>query len=126
MSADSKRIKIVALITLVYGIVAAVLGVVLLVARGAAAAYGPAIASGAVSLYYGAQGALIANVPNTIKKLVTLSVVVLVVQLALAALVYFLAGTAEVLALCVVCVAFVLAFVQLILSRGLNKKNLAK
>lgn len=126
MSADSKRIKIIALVTLIFGLAAAVVSLVLLFASGATAAYGLAVASGAVSLYLGVQGALIANVPNTIKKLVTLSTALLLVQVVLGVAVYFVAGTDQVPPYCVICVSVLLALLLMIFSRSLNKKNLAK
>ncbi len=126
MSADSKRIKIIALVTLIFGLAAAVVSLVLLFVSGMAAAHGLGVASGVVSLYLGVQGALIANVPNTIKKLVTLSTVLLLVQVVLGVALYFVAGTDQVLPYCVICASALLALLLMIFSRSLNKKNLAK
>jgi hypothetical protein len=126
LSADSKRIKILALVTLIFGLAATVVSLVLLFVSGMAPAYGFAVASGVVSLYLGVQGALIANVPNTIKKLVTLSTVLLLVQVVLGVALYFVAGTDQVPPYCVICASVLLALLLMIFSRSLNKKNLAK
>lgn len=129
MSQDSKRIKIVSLVTLAYGVIALVAGVVLLV-TGAGIAGGLVLVSGILSAVLGVRGALIANVPSNTPQLEKLSGGLLVVQAADSCGVVAASGPEQVnqdpLALCMALVSVLLALILLILSHRLKKQLEAK
>lgn len=129
MSQDSKRIKIVSLVTLAYGVIALVAGVMLLV-TGAGIAGGLVLVSGILSAVLGVRGALIANVPSNTPQLEKLSGGLLVVQAADSCGVVAASGPEQVnqdpLALCMALVSVLLALILLILSHRLKKQLEAK
>lgn len=129
MSADSKRIKIVTLITLAYGVIAAVVGIVLL-ATGHGLSGALVLVSGVLSAVLGVRGALIANVPSTTPKLVKLSGGMFVVQAADSAGIVAVNGPQQVnqepLAICLTLLSALLALILLILSHRLKKQLDAK
>lgn len=96
MSPEAKRVKILTLVELALGLALIVYGVVLLV-RGMASGVAYALCGeGAVSMVFGVRGALIANVPARMGKLVTLGVVILLLQLVCVAAVVMLTGPQKV------------------------------
>lgn len=130
MSADSKRIKVMTIIALLYGLASIVAGIVLLVVGEAALVGILVIVSGVLSAILGARGALIANVPSNTPQLVKLSGTTSVLQLADSAGIVAAKGPEQAnqdpLALCLSLVALLLAFITLILSRRLKKQLDAK
>lgn len=124
MSADSKRIKIVSLVTMIYGIAAVVTGIVLLV-TGHGIPGVLVLVSGVLSAILGVRGALIANVPNNTPQLVKLSGGMFVVQAADSAGVVASQGPQQVnqdpLAICLTLLSVLLALILLILSHRLKK-----
>lgn len=129
MSSDSKRIKICTLISLFYGVVATIMGIVLL-ATTSDATSAPVACTGVVSVVLGVRGSLIANVPSTIAKLVKIAVIAFVVQALLCAAALFLVGPENVndyvLPFSLMLVSLIMTLIVAILSQNLNKKNLAK
>lgn len=129
MSADSKRIKICTILSLIYGVIATVIGIVLAVTTSDATSW-PVVGTGVLSAVVGVRGSLIANVPSTIAKLVKLAVILFVVQLALCALALFLVGPENVndyvLPFSLMLVSLIVTLIIAILSQNLNKKLLAK
>lgn len=129
MSSDSKRIKICTLVSLIYGIVAAIMGIVFAVTTKDATSW-PVVGTGVLSAVVGVRGALIANVPSTIAKLVKLAVIVFIVQVVVALLALFLVGPQNVndyvLPFSLMLVSMIVTLIIAILSQQLNRKNLAK
>lgn len=129
MSADSKRIKIVSLVTLAYGVVGIIAGIVLL-ATGSGLAGALVLVSGVLSGILGVRGALIANVPSNTPQLEKLSGGLFVVQAADSGCIVAVNGPEQVnqdpLALCLALVSVLLALFLLILSHRLKKQLEAK
>lgn len=126
MSSEAKRVKILTLIELFLGLALVVAGIVLAVGGAATMAPFALCAEGVVSLVFGARGALIANVPARIGKMVSLGLVVFLLQAACIALIVYLVGPDQVSDnLPVVCMASVPALVTIVavlLSRGMAKR----
>lgn len=124
MSSDSKRIKVVSLVTMIYGIAAVVAGIVLL-ATGHGIPGALVLVSGVLSAFLGVRGALIANVPNNTPQLVKLSGGMFAVQAADSAGVVAAQGPQQVnqdpLAICLTLLSVLLALILLILSHRLKK-----
>lgn len=130
MSQDSKRIKIMTIITLLYGLASIVAGIVLLVLGEPMLVGILVLVSGVISAILGARGALIANVPSNTPQLVKLSGISSLLQLADSGGVVAAKGPEQVnqdpLSICITLLALLLAFVILILSRRLKKQLDAK
>jgi hypothetical protein len=126
VSAEAKRVKILTLLGLVLGLVLVVLGIVLVVGGSATSAPFVLIGEGVVTLVYGGRGALIANVPARMGKLVTLAAVVLLVQLACVAAVVMLVGpdnvSKEPVLVGASAVPSVVTLATLLLARGMTKR----
>ena len=126
MSAEAKRVKILTLLGLVLGLVLVVLGIGLVVGGSATSAPFVLIGEGVVTLVYGGRGALIANVPARMGKLVTLAAVVLLVQLACVAAVVMLVGpdnvSKEPVLVGASAVPSVVTLATLLLARGMTKR----
>lgn len=126
MSAEAKRVKILTLLGLVLGLVLVVLGIVLVVGGSATSAPFVLIGEGVVTLVYGGRGALIANVPARMGKLVTLAGVVLLVQLACVAAIVMLVGpdnvSKEPVLVGASAVPTVVTLATLLLARGMTKR----
>lgn len=125
MSQDSKRIKISAIVTMIYGLAAVVAGIVLLVGgHGLVGAL--VLVSGVLSAFLGVRGALIANVPSTTPALVKLSGGMFAVQAADSAGVVAVQGPQQVnqdpVAICCTLLSALLALILLILSHRLKKQ----
>ncbi|MGI6755430.1 MAG: hypothetical protein ACOX4F_05410 [Atopobiaceae bacterium] len=127
MSPDSKRIKIFTLISLVFGVLSVIAGVVL-ASTGTDAPY--ASGSGALSLICGVRGSLLANVPNKADKIVKLSGIFLLIQVIFAAVIVYLVGISalqdHVITLVLLAVSVVVTLCVLVSAQILNRKNLAK
>ena len=127
VSSESKRIKLITLFELFLGLALLVGGIVLIVMgvmpkKPAAVLAG----EGLVTLLFGGRGALIANVPSRISKLVTLALIIAIVQIACVAGIVFLVGMDHVQENVGVIVASavppILTIVIWILSRGMAKR----
>lgn len=130
MSADSKRIKIMTIVALLYGLASIVGGIVLLVTGQPVLVGVLVIVSGVLSAILGARGALIANVPSNTPQLVRLSGVSSLLQLADSGGIVAAKGPEQAnqdpVALCITLLALLFAFVIFILSRRLKKALDAK
>ena len=126
MSAEAKRVKILTLIELLLGLAVVILGIVLLVMGAKTAAPYVLCGEGVISLVFGVRGALIANVPARIGKLVTLGLVVLLLQIACIAGIVFLIGPNEVakepLPACASVVPALITLIAVVLARGIAKR----
>ena len=126
MSAEAKRVKILTLIELLLGLAVVILGIVLLVMGAKTAAPYVLCGEGVISLVFGVRGALIANVPARIGKLVTLGLVVLLLQIACIAGIVFLIGPNEVakepLPVCASVVPALITLIAVVLARGIAKR----
>lgn len=127
VSSESKRIKLITLFELFLGLALLVAGIVLIVMgvmpkKPAAVLAG----EGIVTLLFGGRGALIANVPARISKLVTLALIVGLVQIACIAGIVFFVGTDHVQEnvgiIAASAVPAVLSLVIWCLSRGMAKR----
>lgn len=129
MSSDSKRIKIFTLVSLFYGVVATIMGIVLAVTTSDATS-APVACTGIVSIVLGIRGSLIANVPSTIAKLVKLAVIAFIVQVLVCVVALLLVGPENVndyvLPFSLMLISLIVTLIVAILSQNLNKKNLAK
>lgn len=83
MSKEAKRIKILTLVSMAVGLVCVIAAIVLMVQAAPAAVAGLLGAEGALTIFFGARGALIANVPARMGQLVKLSLIILIVQVLL-------------------------------------------
>ena len=126
MSAEAKRVKILTLIELILGLAVVVLGIVLIILGSKTAAPFVLCGEGVVSVVFGVRGALIANVPARIGKLVTLGLVVLLLQVACIVGVVFLIGSNEVskepLPVCASAVPALITLIAVVLARGIAKR----
>ncbi len=126
VSSEAKRVKLLTLaemflglIVLVGGIVAAVMGLLDLTAGIVLAA------EGIVGLLFGARGALIANVPARIGKLVRIALVVVLIQIACCVVVGYITGAdeqPEIVAIVGGALLPIISFVIMVLSRGMAKR----
>ena len=131
MSPESKRIKVFTLVSLAYGLVSIILGIVMVAAMGEEPLSGVSVSgSGVVSLLPGIRGSLLANVPSKADKLAKLAGLLALVQIALGALCVYATGTDELathpLGCVLVAIGLILTLVVFFLARSLNKKNLSK
>ncbi len=126
MSAEAKRVKILTLIELALGLALVVFGVVLLISHVATSAPFILCGEGLLTLFFGARGALIANVPARIGKLATLALIIFVVQLACAVGVIMMVGpenvSNEVGPVACACAPALVTLIIAILSRGIAKR----
>lgn len=126
MSAEAKRVKILTLIELFLGVALVALGIVLLVTGAKNASSYVLCGEGVVSLVFGVRGALIANVPARIGKLVGFGLVILLLQLACVAGIVYFTGPSEVpqqpLPTCASVVPAIFTLIAVILARGMAKR----
>lgn len=126
MSSEAKRVKILTLIELILGLVIVVCGLALGIMGATTAAPYVLAGEGVVSLFFGARGALIANVPARIGKLVTLGLIMLVIQLACLGIVVYLVGVNNVaedpVPVCLSVIPALLTLAIVLLSRGMAKR----
>ena len=126
MSSEAKRVKILTLIELFLGVALVAYGIVLLVTGAKNASPYVLCGEGAISLVFGVRGALIANVPARIGKLVAFGIVVLLLQLACVAAIVYFTGPSEVphepLPVCASAVPAIITLIAVILSRGMAKR----
>ena len=126
MSSEAKRIKILMLASLFLGLALVVLGIVLLVLGMTTTESYALCAEGVLTLVFGVRGALIANVPARIGKLVLFGFVVFLLQVACVAAIVYLIGPGEVaqepLPVCASAVPPVIALVTVFLARGMAKR----
>lgn len=125
MSQDSKRIKVTTLVTLIFGLASIAGGVAQLVIGEPLVGSLLTLVSGVASAAVGVRGSLLANVPSNTPLVVRLSVVALLVQLALSAVIVLALGperaNEDPVALCFTLIGALLALVLLILSRRLKR-----
>lgn len=126
MSSEAKRVKILTLVEMFLGLALVVAGIVFVVGGASTAAPFVLCGEGALSLVFGARGALIANVPARIGKIVSLGLVVLLLQAACVAAIVFLVGPDEVAdnlpPVCLSAVPALVTLVAVLLSRGMAKR----
>ncbi len=126
MSAEAKRVKIFTLIELFLGIALVVFGIVLLVTGAKNASPYVLCGEGAISLVFGVRGALIANVPARIGKLVVFGLVIFLLQAACVAAIVYLTGPSEVskepLPVCASVVPAIVTLIAVFLARGMAKR----
>lgn len=125
MSAEAKRIKILTLFELFVGLVIAVAAGIYATGDSSPTDCFVVIGEGVLTLVLAARGALIANVPARIGKLVPLFLVTLLVQVACAACVFYLADPVSNGEPLTTILAAVPAFVSLlivVLARGMAKR----
>lgn len=126
MSAEAKRVKILTLIELFLGAALVVFGIVLLVTGAKNSSPYVLCGEGVVSLVFGVRGALIANVPARIGKLVTFGIVVFLLQAACVAAIVYFTGPNEVpnepAPVCASVVSAIVTLVAVLLARGMAKR----
>lgn len=126
MSSEAKRVKILTLIELLLGFAIVILGIVLLVMGAKTMAPAILCGEGVITLIFGVRGALIANVPARIGKLVTFGLIVFLLQVACIAGIVFLIGPNEVqndpVPVCAAAVPAVITFIAVLLARGMAKR----
>lgn len=126
MSSEAKRVKILTLVELLLGLALVVVGIVFVVMGAATVAPYVLCGEGALTLVFGVRGALIANVPAHIGKLVVKAVVALVVQIACIAAIVYLIGPENVgsdpIMPCAAAAPVVFSLAIALLSRGMAKR----
>lgn len=126
MSSEAKRVKILTLIELLLGLAIVICGIVLGIMEAATAAPYVLAGEGVVSMFFGARGALIANVPARIGKLATFGLIVLVIQLVCVGIVVYMVGPNNVaedpVPVCLSVIPALLTLAIMLLSRGMAKR----
>ncbi len=126
MSSEAKRVKILTLIELLLGLAIVICGIVLGIMGAATAAPYVLAGEGVVSMFFGARGALIANVPARIGKLATFGLIVLVIQLVCVGIVVCMVGPNNVaedpVPVCLSVIPALLTLAIMLLSRGMAKR----
>ncbi|MDO4798227.1 MAG: hypothetical protein Q4A01_09455 [Coriobacteriales bacterium] len=126
MSSEAKRVKILTLIELALGLALIVYGIVLIVGGMTSGAAYALCGEGAITMVFGVRGALIANVPARMGKLVTLGIVILLLQLACVAGVVMLTGPDKVaeqpVNTGISVVPALITLIAIFLARGITKK----
>lgn len=126
MSQEVKRVKILTLVELVLGVALIGFAIFLFVTGAAPAIAGSVVGNGLMTLFFGVRGALIANVPARMPRLVRFALIAFVVQVALTAAVVCLTGTDNVgdNPLPTVCCAVpaLVSLVCLLLANGIAKR----
>lgn len=126
MSAEAKRVKALILVELLLGALLMIFGVVLAIMGAQTAAPYALCAEGLVTSVFGVRGALIANVPARIGKIVTKGLVVLLFQIACVVGIVFLLGPNEAaddpLPVCAAAVPAVITVVAVLLAHGMAKR----
>ena len=126
MSSEAKRVKILTLIELLLGLALIVFGIVLFVTSGVKKVPFTLCGEGLCTLVFGVRGALIANVPARLGKLVTLGIVVLLLQIACIAAIVVFTGPDKISSnpapTCVSAVPALITLVAVVLARGITKR----
>ena len=126
MSSEAKRVKILTLIELALGLALIIMGIVFVVGGAATAAPYVLCGEGVLTLLFGGRGALIANVPARIGKLVTLALVVFLLQLACVAGIAYLIGpdnvSQELPTVCTAAIPAIITLIAMLLARGMAKR----
>lgn len=126
MSSEAKRIKILTLIELALGLALLVFGIVLIVGGGNNNAPFVLCGEGVIGLFFGARGAIIANVPARMGKLVSLGAIVLLLQIACVIGIIMLTDPQNVsqdpAPTCAAAIPAVITLVAVLLARGMTKR----
>lgn len=126
MSSEAKRVKILTLVELLLGLVIVVCGLVLGILGATTAAPYVLAGEGVVTLFFGARGALIANVPARIGKLTSLGLIAFVIQLACVGIVVYLVGannvTDDPVQVCLSAIPALFTIAIVLLSNGMAKR----
>ncbi len=126
MSSEAKRVKILTLLEMALGLALVVLGIVFVVQQRTTGSAYVLCGEGVLGLVLGVRGALIANVPARIGKLVTIGAVVLLLQICCIVGVVMLTGPDKVaqdpVPTCASAVPAVLTLAIVLLSRGMAKR----
>ena len=127
MSQEVRRVKLLVLLSMALGLVLVVLGIINALGAGdAAMPYYVLCGEGALTLVYGARGALVANVPARIGKLATLALVVFVAQVACVAGIVYLVGADAIkdnpMPVAAAAAPAVLSLIEGLLARGIAKR----
>lgn len=125
MSSEAKRIKILTLIELFLGLVIAVTAGIYATGVSSPTHCFVVVGEGILTLILGARGALIANVPARIGKLVPLFLIALLVQVACTAAVFVLSdppNSGEYLTCICAAVPALVSLIIIFLARGMAKR----
>lgn len=126
MSSEAKRVKLFTLVELVLGVALIVLSVVMLILGGNPMPHYVSCAEGVLTFVFGVRGALIANVPARIGKLVSFGAIILLLQVVCVAAVVYLIGPDNVQnnlpTVCACTVPPIISLIVTLLARGMAKR----